>query len=209
MRRAAAALVAYVISSIGLASAGVGTWTPLGPNGGAILSLVADPTTPDTLYAGTSSSGVFKSVDGGSTWSPASTGLPSTIDIRSMAIDPVTPTTLYVATREGVFRSTDGAQSWSDFSGGLSPNTGQVVVLRVDPVFPTTLYAGLFGVGIYKRADATVWTPMNEGLPTGLLNGLVPLALVVDPVSPQTLYLGLRRGGSSRPLRARRAGCRP
>ena len=59
--------------------------------------LVADPSAPNTLYQATGDLGVFKSVDGGATWSKANSGIAGT-NIRALAIDPVHPQTLYAAT---------------------------------------------------------------------------------------------------------------
>jgi hypothetical protein len=56
--------------------------------------------TPTTLYAGTEFDGVFKSTDGGATWSAVNTGLTNT-DVRALAIHPTTPATLYAGTYGG------------------------------------------------------------------------------------------------------------
>ena len=71
--------------------------------------MTIDPQTPTTLYLGFGDgSGVYKSTDGGGSWSPASTGLGEG-PIYSLAIDPQTPTTLYAAVGYGgIFKSTDG-----------------------------------------------------------------------------------------------------
>ena len=55
-----------------------------------ISALAIDPHTPATLYAGTSSSGVFMSVNGGETWSAINSGLTETY-MSALAIDPQTP----------------------------------------------------------------------------------------------------------------------
>ncbi len=77
-----------------------GQWTTLGPDSGSILSLVVDPATPSTLYAGTVRAGVFKSTDAGANWRPMNAGLLDRFDlpaleVSKLAIDPVTPETLY------------------------------------------------------------------------------------------------------------------
>jgi len=74
----------------------------------SVHALALDSQTPTTLYAGTG--GVFKSTDGGTSWSPANTGLPNT-SIFTLAIDPTTSTTLYAGMRSGVFKSVDGGGS--------------------------------------------------------------------------------------------------
>ena len=58
-------------------------------------------------------SGVFKSTDGGGSWS-AVNDRPDHPSVYALAIDPQTPATLYAGTWEGgVFKSTDGGESWS------------------------------------------------------------------------------------------------
>ena len=71
-------------------------WTGIGPEGVTITALAVDPRSPTTLYAGTRSSGVLKSTDGGGNWTAINNGL-TLAPITSLAIDPKTPTTLYVS----------------------------------------------------------------------------------------------------------------
>jgi len=85
-----------------------------------VEALAIDPQTPTTLYL--DMGGVYKSTDGGGSWSPASTGLGGGT-IHSLAIDPQTPTTLYAGTW-GIFKSTDGGGTWYEASAGLSRSSG-------------------------------------------------------------------------------------
>jgi photosystem II stability/assembly factor-like uncharacterized protein len=160
----------------------------------AYSALAIDPLTPTTLYAGTSG-GVFKSTDGGASWSAS--GL---INVAALAIDPLTPTTLYAGTSNvgvfgGVFKSADGGVSWNS-TGGL---TGIVSSLAIDPLTPTTLYAGTLGLdslpgswgGVYKSTDGGVsWSPAvllgSGGLYCWPCGGV--LALAIDPLIPTTLF---------------------
>ena len=123
-----------------------------------ISALAIDPLTPTTLYAGTPG-GVFKSTDGGASWSASGLIKPSVL-----AIDPLTSTTLYAGSG-GVFQSTDGGASWSA-SGRLAPWPGAVAALAIDPLTPTTLYAGTVGYSpdslgdLYKTTDGGAsWSP--------------------------------------------------
>jgi hypothetical protein len=120
-------------------------------HGGVLAGALAiDPVTPTTLYAATPG-GVFKSTNGGASWSAS--GLSS---VFSLVIDPLTPTTLYAGSY-GVFKSTDGGASWNP-TGGLptwSPwvPAGAVATLAIDPQTPTTIYAGTLGSPIYIVGD--------------------------------------------------------
>ena len=102
-------------------SAGVNRWTSIGPEGGWIRALAIDPLTPSILYAGTASGVVFKSTDGGQSWSGGEIGLPndygpfyllSDDDITCLAIDPATSTTVYAGTNSGVYKTTNGGATW-------------------------------------------------------------------------------------------------
>jgi hypothetical protein len=50
-------------------------WRDLGPFGGAISALVVDPTQPATVYAAAFNGGIFKTTNGGTSWSAAADGL--------------------------------------------------------------------------------------------------------------------------------------
>src|SRR5437588_8263800 len=54
---------------------GLNAWTTDGPYGGFIHSLAIDPTNPAIIYAGTDSSGVFKTTNAGKSWNGANSGL--------------------------------------------------------------------------------------------------------------------------------------
>ncbi len=57
-------------------------WRPLGPDGsGNSLALVIDPLQPANIYVG-AGNGVFKSIDGGASWKPASRGLGTRVEVR-------------------------------------------------------------------------------------------------------------------------------
>jgi hypothetical protein len=89
------------------------TWAPLDNLPFAIPQmLVVDPTTPTTLYAATADLGVFKSLDGGATWTAASSGIAGT-NIAALAIDPVHSQTLYAATATAVYKTVNGAGNWT------------------------------------------------------------------------------------------------
>jgi len=149
-----------------------------------VAQLVVHPTQPLTLYAGTGN-GVFRSTDGGKTWSAINNGLTARF-VEALVIDPSTPTTLYVASlgfagTSGVYKSTDGGNSWNLRSHGLT-NTN-LRSLAIDPVTPTTLYAGAFNGPIFKTIDGgDNWAPSGNSTP------IIPLSLAVDPHTPTRIF---------------------
>lgn len=176
-----------------------GDWTPSG-NGltvGSITGLAIEPANANNIYA-ISSSGLYRSTDGGNQWSLA--GAPPLVnDLRpsviSFAVDPKTPTTIYLGTTNGVYKSVNGGQSFELKSTGLLFPFANV--LLVDPVTPTTVYAGTQS-GAYKSVNgAEGWTQINNGLtdrPGGGGNLLNVRKLALDPNNPSTVYAGTTRG---------------
>src|SRR5258706_3243554 len=147
------------------AAAGPNRWTPIGPDGANVVELVIDPRTPTTAFVGTQGSGILKTVDGGTTWATANSGLP-TNNVSALAIDPSTPTKLYAGTDAGVFKSTDGGQSWNATNVGLldAPHI-TINAFAIDPGSPATVYATTSG-GVFKSTNgAATWTSINAGLP--------------------------------------------
>jgi photosystem II stability/assembly factor-like uncharacterized protein len=72
-------------------------WKQIDPEGGFVDSLAINPQSPDTIYAGTTWGGVFKSTNGGRNWNAMSSGL-TNLDIWSLAINPQSPDTIYAGT---------------------------------------------------------------------------------------------------------------
>lgn len=168
----------------GFAHAGNYSWTNLGPEGQDIRALAIDPTSHQTLYAGSLGGGVFKSTDGGGSWNAITTGLTDTL-VHCLAINPTAPPTLYAGTDGGVFKSTNGGSNW--IATGLSLN--HISALAIDPKVPQTIYAGTEGQGIYKSTDGgSSWIDVGAGLDTTVI-----LSLAIDPTAPQTIYAGTER----------------
>ena len=106
-----------------------------------VHEIVASPTTPGLLYAGTRA-GVYRSTDGGGSW--ASTGFSE--GVRSLLIDPTDPSSLYAGTDAGLFWSADGGDAWQRLeSVPAKPVTG----LAMDAL-GKALYAAVNRVGIFK-----------------------------------------------------------
>ncbi len=88
---------------------------------------------------------VFRTADGGQTWSDISGDLPN-LPVNAIVSD-VTADTLYIGTDSGVFASNDGGVHWATFRAGL-PNV-QVVELRLNPTL-NILAAATHGRGVWE-----------------------------------------------------------
>jgi photosystem II stability/assembly factor-like uncharacterized protein len=145
-------------------------------------ALVIDSTNPAILYAGTDddysstpgAGGLFKSVDGGASWSKTPLGDTA---VSALAIDPTNSSTLYAAIEggfiqprgfRGLFKSTDGGASWVAIKSGLEgvmASRFRVTALVIDQGSANIIYAATSGVGVFRSTDSgATWAPFNNGL---------------------------------------------
>ncbi|CAN5535248.1 hypothetical protein BH10ACI2_BH10ACI2_10290 [soil metagenome] len=169
------------------------TWQPIFEHESsfAIGDIAVAPSNPDIVWVGTgevqprhsgpayAGTGVFKSVNGGRSWT--NMGLPDSQHIGKIVIDPKNPDVVYVAAmgsfwtanqERGVFRTKDGGRTWTK-ALFVSDHTG-VIDLAMDPSDPKTLYAAAWQLtsgpesGLYRTTDGgTTWKKLSNGLPVG------------------------------------------
>jgi photosystem II stability/assembly factor-like uncharacterized protein len=137
---------------------GGATWRAVGLPGRSVGALAIHPVEPAILYAGTDDRGedvLFRSVDGGATWSESvRTGYGG---ITAVVIDPNAPETVYAANGE-ILRSTDGGATWSREKG--SPLYSSSLLLVTDPAQPPAIYVGTSGGGVWRLAiEKARWEP--------------------------------------------------
>ena len=115
----------------------------------------------------TTSKGLFRSGDGGSTWT-AATGVAENLTITSATFSPLDPSLVYAGADAGsstggdLLRSTDGGNSFSASDQGLPAKTRQVESIAVAPTTPPTVYAALDPAGggqVYAESDTTAPAP--------------------------------------------------
>jgi photosystem II stability/assembly factor-like uncharacterized protein len=202
MRQIGASSVLIAIIAIALSAtlcAGVNEWTSLGPEGGRVPRLVADPQAPSTVYAGTCG-GVFKTADGGASWTAVNSGLSVPGCVGLLVIDPRNASTVYAGASCGIYKTTDAGASWSAINSGLNLPANCVVSLAISSSTPGTLYAG--GNGVFKTTDAgSSWNEVDHSV---LRTGNAIALLTLDAQNEDTIYaagfLGLLKssdGGAS------------
>jgi len=192
-------------------------WVPIGPSplsqgtgddNGLVTAIAVNPNNNNVIYLGTADGGVWRSGDGGDTWTPVFDQQPvlGIGEPAGIAIDPSNTDTIYVGTssREGsrqsatvdqptagLFKSTDGGASWIQL-GNAGIFTGQNInVIIVDPANSNV---------IYLASSAGVYTSPNGGQTWTAATGIGgdSRALVLDPTSPanaRILYAGLDGNG--------------
>ncbi len=159
-----------------------GNWSNLGPiqkpgnsgtgqpNGnGRINAIAFHPTNPAIIYIGAPAGGLWKTEDGGQTWSSNTDNLP-TLGVSAIAVDYTNPNVLYMGTGDrdagdaagmGVMKSTDGGSTWQFAKVGM----GDVTVGRIimHPSDHLTLLAATSG-GLFKTTDGgQTWTESING----------------------------------------------
>ena len=165
--------------------------------GGFVWALTIDPTTPTTLFAGTTI-GLYKSTNGADTWVAQNNGLGGSNRVNEIVIDPTNPAIIYLGTRFGMYKSTNGGAQWSPINNGALGGfpVPQITALAIDPLNPATLYAGTFNHPhlLFKTTDGGAsWSVSEAGLP--LVLGTAVNALAIDPVTPATVYAATTGGG--------------
>ncbi len=143
-----------------LAATGATTWQSSRPRDGWVSWLAHDPVDPNIAYATFSTFGgvhVWKSADGGATWSPldgTGAGRLPDVPVNTIAIDPRNPTHLYVGTDVGVFSSIDGGATWMVENSGFANVPVFALAIQVgeeNSILPTyNLFAFTHGRGAWR-----------------------------------------------------------
>ncbi|MFI6106448.1 WD40/YVTN/BNR-like repeat-containing protein [Streptomyces sp. NPDC051310] len=189
-------------------------WMP-GGGGEAVHTVVTDPRDPDAVTVAVSAAGVFRTRDGGATWSPSNDGVSAVFlpdqhpkfgqCVHKIAQDAGDPDRLYLQNHWGVYRSDDGGAKWTDIGAGLPSDFGFAAVAHphradVAYVFPITADADRVPAGrrcrVYRTTDAgESWEALSDGLPEGDHYGTVLRdAMCADDADPAGVYFGNRNG---------------
>jgi photosystem II stability/assembly factor-like uncharacterized protein len=190
-------------------------WTTRGLDVTTTYGVQFDPHDPQRVFIPYTDIGLFRSEDGGLTWTGSTTGIP--VEWRNttywLAFDPEVKDLVWggfsgthdlprpkmwrrtdpARFRGGVAVSTDGARHWTVSNRGMEESA--ITHVLVDPRSPKgrrTLYATAFGRGVYKSTDnGASWSLANHGLASDPRNQ--PFAWRITLVPDGTLYLVVAR----------------
>jgi len=163
------------------------TWTKLVGPAGTVQGITVDPGSNLRVFAATPQ-GVFKSEDGGGTWTNV---LPKPAwSITFVASD---SDVVYATSKTfGVYKSTDRGTTWVAANNGITNLTmGRSAPVLVHPENEDILYAASeAGGGVYKSTDGGAsWYQVNVDLADTSVIGLA-----MDPGRPKTLYVSTPTG---------------
>jgi hypothetical protein len=191
--------VGYVNGQVARATDGTAdrpTWSRVDENGPArlpnryVTRVRVDPNDPNRVYvtfAGYQNGNLWRSTDGGATWSALGSELPA-VSVYDIAIHPSNPNLVYAATEVGLFASEDGGATWWPTNQGPANVAVQELFWMGGPMLVAVTHGrGLFWIdlsGVQVVASAAA-TPAAAAATVGAaLPEVVPAEVVpTDPAN--------------------------
>ncbi len=145
----------------------LGTWQSLGPGnvGGRTRAIIIDPVTPNTMYSAGVAGGIWKTTNGGASWSPLDDFM-ANIAVSCLAFEPGNSSVIYAGTGEGffnadgvqgagIFKSTDAGATWTRLASTTTSDFFFVNDLVVG--------SGANSQHIYAATRSGVWRSLDGG----------------------------------------------
>lgn len=163
--------------SISPAFAGENRWDPIGLYGGYVTDVAVDPRNANIVYAGVYAAGLYKSSDGGASWSHI---FPMSDGYATIAVAPTNSSVLYLnvwmSNKQGLYRSLNGGQDWQPITWGENHGSFCGQAVAVSPIDENLLLAASErgmdtyclrgadgGNGIFRSADGgATWQLVNS-----------------------------------------------
>ncbi|MDF2773252.1 MAG: glycosyl hydrolase repeat-containing protein [Geminicoccaceae bacterium] len=181
-------------------------WRGIGPDrGGRSIAATGVRRRPSEAYFGATGGGLWKTTDGGDTWTPVTDGQIGSASVGAVAVSESNPDIVYIGMGEtcirgnimagdGVYKSTDAGKTWRQvgFDGGSKQNISKI---RIHPTNPDIVWVAVFGFhgapneerGVFKTTDGgRTWKKvLYRDDKTGAID------LAVDRSNPNVLYAAL------------------
>ena len=178
-----------------------GTWQIEGPTniGGRITCVAVSPTNSNVILIGTPGAGMYKTTNGGTTWTPVFDNKPF-LYIGAIAFDPNNANIVYAGTGDpdvpftvfigdGMYKSTDGGNTWASI--GLT-STKIINKIVVNPSNSNEIYVAALGNPIIADNNRGVYKSTNGGTTWSqvlLINNQTGITdIEINPSNPQILY---------------------
>ncbi|MBB2994861.1 WD40/YVTN/BNR-like repeat-containing protein [Paeniglutamicibacter cryotolerans] len=186
-----------------------------GFGGAAVHSIVPHPDDDAIVHAAMSTGGVYRSNDGGASWTPKNKGIKAPFQpdqwpefgqcVHRIVGDAGNPERLYAQNHHGVYRTDDAGEQWIDIAPGLPADFGFVFLAH--PHTPSTIWTiplkadgernPVNGrLSAYRSTDAGAhWQEQHVGLPEHEYNAVLRDAAAVDDHRESAgVYFGTRAG---------------
>jgi photosystem II stability/assembly factor-like uncharacterized protein len=149
-------------------------------------------TKPHRLYVGTIGEGLWRSLDGGTSFTRTCDGIFVECHVRALAVHPCDPRVLYLGTEEGLSQSNDGTDSWTRVDSPL--NGLQVWSILLLPETPEVILVGTCPARLFRSANGgRTWTEadarMRLDCPRIVHTRLTTLCAC--PTDSQTVWAGV------------------
>jgi len=137
-----------------------------GPSGGILCTIEIDRHSPETLYAG-GNGGVFKTTDGGASWTVLGETVPPPQEIGDLLLSPDDPRVLYALSGR-LYKSIDGGESWR-----VPDEERWFSCIAMQSSNASVLIAGDWAGRVYRSTDgADSWTDITGNLPGDSVNDI-------------------------------------
>ncbi|HZR59236.1 MAG TPA: protein kinase [Terriglobales bacterium] len=189
-------------------------WMP-GNGGLALHTIVLDPTDNQRIYVAISSGGVYRTEDGGLTWSAQNRGIRAMFMpdkypefgqcVHKIAMHPDRPERLFLQNHWGLYRSDNRGENWTDIANGVPSDFGFAVIMHprnpdcvyIVPVESDEFRCACDGrLRVYRTRNAGAsWEPLMRGLPQKrAYETVLRDAMTADSCDPIGIYFGTRSG---------------
>ena len=144
-------------------------WGNVGPDniGGRTRAILVDQSNSNIIYAGSVSGGLFKSMNGGLSWSPVNDQLQN---LAVVSLAQASNGDIYAGTGEGMYYQTSGSATGGILGGGIFKSTdGGSTFTQLSSTTPTASNGGAEWAAVGKLAvdpnnPSTVYAATNKGL---------------------------------------------
>ena len=189
-------------------------WMP-GNGGLALHTILLEPINNQRMYVAISAGGVYRTDDGGHSWSAQNRGIRATFMpnkfpefgqcVHKIVMHPARPERLFLQNHWGLYRSDDHAENWTDIANGVPSDFGFAMAMHPrnpDCVYIVPVESDEFRctcdgrLRIYRTRNAGAsWEPLIRGLPQkGAHETVLRDAMTVDSFDPVGIYFGTRSG---------------
>ncbi len=176
-------------------------WVSIGPSNvaGRMTAIAVHPTIAGTAYAGAAGGGVWRTTDGGASWTVLTDSI-TDLAVGALAIAPSSSNTIYLGTGEvnsnvdaipgiGFLKSTDGGQTWQFPASVISRGFSRI---SVHPTNANELVIATDDGGFRSTDGGQTWT--------NVISASTPVKyLIRNPNNPQILYATTTTASTFRP----------